>query len=141
MPLKPIRSGHKVWCLNLQGGYLYNFKLYQGEGSENQYADDFGLDPSVVIGLVKSLPNGSYSVFTDNYFNSIHLRKYLKQKNIGCTGSVKANMSQDCPLPPKSKFKKQPKGSYQGYQEQNSGVEMVIWNDNGAVHDSRIQLF
>ena len=42
-------------------------------------------------------------------------------------------MFQDCPLPPKSEFKKQPKGSYQGYQEQNSGVEMVIWNDNGAV--------
>ena len=42
---------------------------------------------------------------------------YLKQKNIGCTGTVKANMFQDCPLPPKSEFKKQPKGSYQGYQE------------------------
>ena len=54
---------------------------------------------------------------------------YLKQKNIGFIGTVKTNMSQDCPLPPK----KQPKGSYQGYQEQNSGVEMVIWHDNGAV--------
>ena len=74
-----------------------------------------------------------FSVFIDNYFNSIPLMKYLKQKNIGCSGKVKANMSQDCPLPTKSKFKKQPKGSYQDYQEQNSCVEMVIWNGNGAV--------
>ena len=42
-------------------------------------------------------------------------------------------MFQDCPLPPKSEFKKLPKGSYQGYQDQNSGVETVTWNDNGAV--------
>ena len=50
----------------------------------------------------------------------------MKQKNIGCTGVVKANMFQDCLLPTKSKFKKQPKGSHQGYQEQNSCTEMVI---------------
>ena len=35
-------------------------------------------------------------------------------------------MSQDCPLPSKSEFKKQLKGSYHGYQEENSGLEMVI---------------
>ena len=28
MPLKPIRSGYKVWYLNLQGGYLYDFEVY-----------------------------------------------------------------------------------------------------------------
>ena len=25
MPLKPIRSSYKVWCLNLEGRYLYKF--------------------------------------------------------------------------------------------------------------------
>ena len=82
--------------------------------------------------LALALPKRN-SVFIDNYFNSIPLMKYLKQENIGCTGPVKANMSQDCHLPPKTEFKKQPKGSYQGYREQNSGAEMVIYNDNGAV--------
>ena len=33
MPLKPVRSGYKVWCLNLQGGYLYNSEVYQGKCS------------------------------------------------------------------------------------------------------------
>ena len=27
--------------------------MYQGKGSKNEYADDFGLGPIVVIGLVK----------------------------------------------------------------------------------------
>ena len=53
LPLKPIRSGYKVWCLNLQVGYLYNFILYQGKSYKNEYADDFGLGTSVIIGLVK----------------------------------------------------------------------------------------
>ena len=65
---------------------------------QTEYADDFGLGP--VIGLVKSLPKGNFSVFIDNYSNSIPSTKYLKQKNIGCTGTVKANMSQDCVLYP-----------------------------------------
>ena len=101
MSLKPIRSGYKVWYLNLQGGYLYNVEVYQSKGSTNKDADYFGLGSSVVIGLVKSLSKSNFSVF-----------KYLEQKNIGCTGKMKTNMSQDCSLPPKSEFKKHPKRSY-----------------------------
>ena len=52
LPLKPIRSGYKVWCLNLQGGYLYNFEEYQGDGSKNEYADDF--NQKGVIKVIKS---------------------------------------------------------------------------------------
>ena len=37
MPMKPNRSGYKVWCLNLQGGYLYDFEVYQGKGSKNEF--------------------------------------------------------------------------------------------------------
>ena len=56
---------------------------------------------SVVIDLVKSLPKGNFSVFIDNYFNSVPLIKHLKQENIDCTGTMKANMSENCPLSPK----------------------------------------
>ena len=63
MPLKPIRSGYKVWCLNLKGGYLYDFKIYQGKGSTHDYAKEFGLGPSVVLSLLESLGTGNYSVY------------------------------------------------------------------------------
>ena len=107
MSLKPIRFGYKVWCLNHQGGYLYNFEMYQGKGSKNEYTDDFGFGPSVVIGFIKFLPKGNFSAFIDNYFNSIPevfesiFMRYLKKENIDCTDTVKTNMSQYCPLAPK----------------------------------------
>ena len=102
MPMKPIRYGYKVWCLNLKGGYLYDFKVYQGKGSKNEFSDTFGLGPRVVLGLLKSLPTGNFSVYIDNYFVSIPLLKHLRTLNIGCTGTVRANMTQDCPLPSKA---------------------------------------
>ena len=53
--------------------------------------------------------------FIGNNFTFIPLMKYLKQENIGCSGLVKPNIFEDCHLTPKNKFKKQPKGSYQGF--------------------------
>ena len=61
-----------------------------------------------------------------NNFNLIPLMKYLKQENIGCSGLVKPNIFEDCRLTPKNKFKKQPKGSYQGKSKivgRNGNVE------------------
>ena len=37
MPQKPIRSGYKMWCLNIDNRYLYTFEVYQGAGSSNSY--------------------------------------------------------------------------------------------------------
>ena len=133
MPLKPIRYGYKVWCLNLQGGYLYDFEVYQGKGSKNEFSDKFGLCPSVVLGLLKSLPPGQFWVYIGNYLNSIPFMKHLKQEGIGCTGTLRANMLQDCPLPSKAMFKKEKKGCYKGYMDEESGVIVVMWNDNGPV--------
>ena len=133
MPLKPIRYGYKVWCLNLQGGYLYDFEVYQGKGSKNEFSDKFGLCPSVVMGLLKSLRPGQFCVYIDNYFNSIPLLKHLKQEGIGCTGTLRANMLQDCPLLSKAMFKKEKKGCYKGCIDEESGVIVAMWNDNGPV--------
>ena len=109
MPMKLIRSGYKVWCLNLEGGYLYDFEIYQGKGSKNEFSDEFSLGASVVLGLLKSLPQGNFSIFIDNFFNSIPLLKYLKTKEIGCTGTIRADRWKDCPLPSKNLFTKKAK--------------------------------
>ena len=134
MPLKPIRSGYKVWCLNLQGGYLYDFEVYQGKGSKNEYTEKFGLGPSVVLGLIKSLRNKGHIIFADNYFNTIPLMRHLMVEGYGLVGTFRADRIQDCPLPSKSATKKNEKGFFQGYREEGSGVELVVWNDNGAVN-------
>ena len=82
MLLKPITSGYKVWCHNLKGVYLYNFETCQGKGSKNEFSNHFGLGPSVVLGLLKSLPPRSFNVLIINYFNLISPLKHLKTKEI-----------------------------------------------------------
>ena len=47
-----MKSGYKVWYLNLQGGYLYNVEVSQGKGSKNKYPDDF--NQKGVIRSIKS---------------------------------------------------------------------------------------
>ena len=132
MPLKPIRSGYKVWCLNLQGGYLYDFEVYQGKGSKNEFSEEFGLGPSVVLGLIKSLTKG-HIVFVDNYFTNIPLMRHMLMNGFGLVGTFRADRIQDCPLPSKSDTKKKAKGYFEGQREQGSGVELIVWNDNGPV--------
>ena len=126
---KNCYNDKKCQCRWVNDSLLWEFWIK----TETTNACHFGLGPGVVIGLVKSLPKGNFSVFIDNYFNSIPLMKYSKQENIGCTSTVNASMPQDCSLLPKSEFKKQPKGNYQCYWEQNSGVETLICNNNGAM--------
>ena len=115
MSNKPIRSRYQVWCLNLQGTYIYDFEVYQGKGSKNEFSNKLGLGPSVLLVLLNSLPTGQFCVNIDNYFTSIPLMKHLKQEGIGYTRTLRANMLQDCSLPSKVMFKKEKKGCYKGY--------------------------
>ena len=69
----------------------------------------------------------------DNYFDSIPLMKHLKQEGIGCTGALRANMLQDCPLLSKAMFKKEKKCCYKGYIDEESGVILAMWKNNGPV--------
>ena len=130
---KPIRSRYQVWCLNLQGTYIYDFEVYQGKGSKNEFSNKLGLGPSVLLVLLNSLPTGQFCVNIDNYFTSIPLMKHLKQEGIGYTRTLRANMLQDCSLSSKVMFKKEKKSCYKGYIDEESGVILAMWNDNGPV--------
>ena len=57
--------------------------------------------------------------------------KTLSMLNIGCTGTIRSNMIQVCPLPTKADFKKSSKGLFEAYEDDNSGVKLCMWNDNG----------
>ena len=111
---------------------MYDFEVYQGKGSKNQYTEEFGLGPSVVLRLIESL-NPGHVVFADNYFTNINLLRHMSTRGFGLIGTFRADRVQDCPLPPKGQVKKKEKGFFEGYREQGSGVELLVWNDNGPV--------
>ena len=59
------------------------------------------------------------------------LMKHLKQEGIGCTATFRANVLWDCPLPSKAMFKKEKKGCYKRYNDEESGIILAMKNDNG----------
>ena len=139
MKLKPIRSGYKLWCLNLDNGYLYTFEVYQGAGSQSQYQAEYGHGPGVVLGLMDHLPEGNWELYLDNFFTSIKLFKHLADRGIGVTGTFGKQMMEGALLAMPSENSEEVKGvrgKFASFVDQSSEVPVQItrWLDNKMVH-------
>ena len=116
-----LRFGHKIWCLNLEG-YLHHFDVYQR--FTKSIHQEFWMWPRCCAWIIRFS-----GVYIDNYFISLNLLKHLATKGIGCIGTLRPNMLQDCPANVNSFVKKQNKG----YYDKKSNVVVCRWNDNGPV--------
>ena len=66
MPLRPIKSGIKVWILaDAHNGYLSNISVYCGKDSK--YGEK-GLAANVVKQLTGHIKEKNHVVFFDNFF-------------------------------------------------------------------------
>ena len=110
-------------------------KALQSSRMERDYTDAMKILKFLIerLGLLKSLSTGNYGLYIDNYFVSIPLLKHLSIDGIGCTGTLRKNMLQDCPVSDNKFLKKQQKGYYEGFKDNNSNVIVCRWNDNGPV--------
>ena len=133
MPMKPIRSGYKVWSLNLDDGYMFNCEIYQGKGSQSDYQVSFGHGPGVVLGLMDDLPKGNYEVYLDNFFTSAKLLYHLGQQGIGCTGTFSRKMVQFCPFPTDKEMVKAGRGIFKSFVHADLNIQLTKWQDNKQV--------
>ena len=83
-------------------GYCIQFWLYVGkDGGLNEYMDvGHGLGGAVVASLMQVLPkiaDWNYHVVTNDFFTSTSLLRYLKEKEICGTGTVRADRKEDAP--------------------------------------------
>ena len=83
-------------------GYYIKFRPYTGKYGGLNECMDVGLDPggAVVASLTQVLPkiaDSNYHVVTDNFFTSPSLLRYLKEKEICGTETVRANRMEDAP--------------------------------------------
>ena len=66
------RFGYKLWCLNLENGYLYNSDVYQGKsgriGAATIYKEEYGVGGLVVLTLLEALPDIPFHHYIDNFF-------------------------------------------------------------------------
>lgn len=132
---KPIRFGFKLWVLATPLGYCLQFEPYQGaRGRQTEYPG-LGMGGSVVIDLIAEMQEDqSFHLTFDNLFTSLQLVDCLTTKNIACTGTIRVNRLQDCPLKSINEMKKTKRGSYDYATDVKSGLLVVRWNDNSIVN-------
>lgn len=132
---KPIRFGYKVWSQNFPNGYLYNFSVYQGKDTFAADYDQPNAGSKVVWHFANNMPDLADTkqyIFVDNFFTSLPLLQSLKEKDIGCVGTLRRNRTQGCPLTEQKTFRAQERGSMEVKVNEN-GLSIVHWNDNSCV--------
>ncbi|KAH9643088.1 hypothetical protein HF086_008973 [Spodoptera exigua] len=86
---------------------------------------DLGLGAAVIIELHSRLPEelGPYNLYFDNFFTGLPLLKYLREQNVGGTGTVQENRLENCSLPNSKDMKKEPRAIIKMYNKYMGGVD------------------
>ena len=89
---KPTPEGYKILSL-CESGYTYTFMFTSRVKSSNvnpiANVNRIGAE---VYHLVSQLPSRkSFNIYMDNYFSSINLFSFLREKGIGVCGTVRTN--------------------------------------------------
>ena len=135
---KPVRVGYKMWVLAEESGYIVQFYPYQGakqNGPQRSTPHSWGLGEMTVLELVENLPKDiSYHIFIDNFFTSIILMKFLGDKNIKASGTLKQNrITKDCTIARRPFMDKTRRGHVE-QQTASDKATIVGWKDNKVVY-------
>lgn len=134
---KPIRFGYKVWMLSTSLGYVVQFEPYQGASGRQAEYPDLGKGGSIVLDLIAELQEEegrAYHLTFDNMFTSLKLVDVLTEKNIACTGTIRSNRLENCPVKDVTEMKKTARGTFDHATDPKTGFTVVRWNDNNIVN-------
>ena len=90
---------------------------------------------AVVMDLLAELKkDNGYHLTFDNLFNSsLCLVDKLTSLGIACTGKIRSNRVEDCPLRSVKDMQKEPCGAYNQAYDASNGLVVVKWNNNSTV--------
>ena len=133
---KPIRFGFKMWALTTALGYVLQFEPYQGaRGRQAADNNQLGMGGAVVMDLLSELQrDNGYHLTFDNLFSSLRLVDELTSIGIACTGTIRSNRVEDCPVRSVKEMQKTPRGTYDYAYDTRNGLIVVRWNDNNIVN-------
>ena len=136
-PKKPTKFGFQNLVRAGASGFMYDFYIYAGKSGTGPNADYSDLQKSaqVVAQLCQHLPSHKGDrLFFDNWFITLDLLIYLKNKGILACGTVRTNRIQGRPLQSKKAMQKAGRGTMDYKSGAKFGVIIVKWFDNNAVH-------
>lgn len=130
----------KAWIAASPLGYSYFIDFYRGKHrvkSNSCYKDTYCLGGEVVLNMLGRLesqfPDRSFSLFFDSFFTSIGLLETIKERGHSVTGTVLSKLTEKCPLSNVKQFEIRSRGSDERFLEEDSGISVVMWNDNDEV--------
>ena len=103
--------------------YTWNMELYTGKGRE-QIAS-LGVTDSLVVRLMKPILGKGHTLYTDNFYTSMALAKYLLEKNTYICGTLRANRRNL----PKMAMNAQLKKGKLSSKQNKSKVKVYNWKD------------
>ena len=139
---KPDKWGYKLFCRSSIDGFIHDILMYQGETTFSshhqqltQEESQFLVSTKTVIVLARTLQTPSQvAIYADNYFTSIDLVEYLRDK-LQCryVGTVRSDRIGKPPLISNKELEKKsvPRGKYD-YCSTN-GTLALRWKDNKIV--------
>lgn len=89
IPSKPARYGIKIYALvDSKLFYVFTLEVYAGKQPEGPFQVS-NKPEDVVKRLLEPLYNTGRNITTDNWFSSIDLMLYLRDKNLSFVGTLK----------------------------------------------------
>ncbi|XP_066965648.1 piggyBac transposable element-derived protein 4-like [Macrobrachium rosenbergii] len=124
---KRHRFGIKLFIICCcETGYILGLIVYTGKGTDIQFDRTLGVSGGVVKTMMSDYLNQGHTLFTDNWYTSPALCKYLKENGTGSCGTVRSNRVSM----PKFQGKLQ-KGEQQSFV--SNDVLCVKWHDKRDV--------
>ena len=121
-PQKPVKYGIKSYILcDSATGYCFNTRPYVGEASTL---------PEIVFSLLDRLPGHGYTLFMDNFYNSVALCERLLGVQTNVFGTLRSNREEPQII---SEMTKTDLGMGEKVVRHNERVMVVAWQDKRLV--------
>nr|CAH7765248.1 unnamed protein product [Callosobruchus chinensis] len=110
---------------------------YSRQGKGTQLGNsDLGLGASVVTTFAERLkgayPDFHFNFFIDNFFTGLPLLRKMTAIGFGCTGTIRENRIENCPLNKKDVKQKQ-RGFTNSFVNEDKSMIVIQWKDNSTV--------
>lgn len=127
IPSKRHRFGIKMFVLcDVMTGYILDFIIYCGDGTDIVDSQNFGISGAVVTTLLTEYLGKGHSLWCDNWYTGPQLFKHLHENKTNACGTVRKNRK-EMPC-----FKKLKKGETE--VKSNSPLLALKWCDRRDVH-------
>ncbi|CAG4992755.1 unnamed protein product [Parnassius apollo] len=124
-PQKAHKYGIKIYKLCCSNGFTWSYSIYDGRSHQLPGLDKPG---TVVVSLAELLLDKGRILIADNYYTSVPLARYLKERKTDFCGTVRKARRE---LPPQVIQQKLQKGQIAA--QQNECVIALKWHDKRDV--------